>query len=492
MPPKRMTANPVKPARYRPGKPIAAEISSSEESDDEVEDQTETKLTASAPKATSFPAGSNNIANNLQKVDLNERRRQLAARAAEQQAETEAERLKEEEGFATEDSEQDGGEATESKSDSDSEPSGSESEESSSEEEAPRVLLRPTFIKKDKRKEAAAQQDGIKDKQELWKEEEARRKAKADAIVQEQLEKNALAHAAGKKAWDDDEVGEMDQVDDTDGVDPEAEKAAWKLRELRRVKRDREVIEASEKEREEVERRRNLSKEEREAEDREFLEKQKEEREDKGKMGFMQKYHHKGAFFQDDSKEQGLDRRDIMGGRFQDDVKDRSILPEFMQIRDMTKLGKKGRTKYKDLKSEDTGRWGTFDSRGSRAAAGGVDERFMPDRPEGRAGATGANASEIRERPKLVQGVTQGPKSSRSDGRSDQNQGNHYRPDGSDDERDEAYYGASRRSPRTRSPRYSSSPQRDRRVDDHNRRKRGRSPYYDRYEGDKRPKIDAR
>lgn len=349
MPPKRMTANPVKPARYRPGKPIAEEHSSEDEYETEDEEQEQTQqpqATVPPPKASSFPAEAAKIANNLRNVDLNERRRQAAAEEAARLEAQKLEREKEEEGFETEESE-------DAESNEGSEASESGSEESTSEDEAPRKLLRPIFIKKDKRNddESAATK---RTEDELWAEQEAERKAKANALIQEQLDRDAAARAAGKKDWDDDEDIDADEVDDTDDIDPEMERAAWKLRELKRVKRDREAIEEAEKEREEIERRRNLSKEEREAEDRVFLEQQKEEREGKGKMGYMQKYFHKGAFFQDDAKAEGLDRRDIMGSRYEDDVVNRELLPQYMQIRDMTRLGRKGRTKYKDLKTEDT------------------------------------------------------------------------------------------------------------------------------------------
>lgn len=358
--PKRMTANPVKPARYRPGKPTAEEPSSEEEQDDEDDP---TPGATPPPKATSFPSDATKIASNLKQVDLNERKRKAALEEAARMEAEKAARAKEEEGFVTEESGEE--ERTDDEEEEES-GSGSGSEESSSEEEAPKLHLRPTFIKKDKRTEGAMTA-ATKTEDEIWAEEEVRRKAKVDAMIQEQLEKNAAAQAAGKKNWDDDEDEGADYVDDTDGLDPEAERAGWKLRELKRVKRDREAIETAEKEREEIERRRNLSREEREAEDKEFLDQQKHERDSKGKMSYMQKYFHKGAFFQDDAtatkaQVDGLvddhRRRDIMGSRYQDDVTNRELLPQYMQVRDMAKLGRKGRTKYKDLKTEDTGRWG--------------------------------------------------------------------------------------------------------------------------------------
>ena len=535
MAPPRMTANPAKPARYRPGKAVAEEHSSEDEYETGEEEQAESRPAAAPPpKASSFPTDAAKIANNLRNVDLNERRRQAAA---EEAARLKAEKLvreKEEEGFETEESEEAG-------SSEDSEESGSGSEESSSEDEAPRELLKPKFIKKDKRKGG----DGpivAKTEDQLWADQEAERKATANALIQEQLDRDAEAKAAGKKDWDDDGDVEVEEVDDTDDIDPEMERAAWKLRELKRVKRDREAIEEAEKEREEVERRRNLSKDDREAEDNAFLEQQKEEREGKGKMGYMQKYFHKGAFFQDDAKAEGLDRRDIMGSRYQDDVVNRELLPQYMQIRDMTRLGRKGRTKYKDLKTEDTGRWGQYDDRGPRRD-NTLDERFQPDRDGGGSnGPSGANSTAVGQRRKAPQGAPTGPRMNAVEPEEEVKRGDRAQPAARKKERSPD--GGRRRSPRRRSHSWSRSspprreeyrkarrrsysrsrsppsrkesyrdqrrqsyrdqrrrsysrsrsppPRRNRDKDDRSRRKRSPSPYYDRYEGSKRHKINAR
>ncbi|KAL8710046.1 MAG: hypothetical protein Q9220_005317 [cf. Caloplaca sp. 1 TL-2023] len=405
MPPKRMTANPVKPARYRPGKPVAEDHSSEDEFETGDEDQNDEKApqqpAAPPPKASSFPAEAAKIANNLRNVDLSERKRQAAAAET---ARLEAERLareKEEEDYETQESEDE--ESSEGSGETES-----GSEESSSEDEAPRKLLRPTFIKKHQRKD----DDSVLKKKtddEIWAEQEAERKAKANAVIQQQLDRDAATRAAGKKDWDDDEEVDADEVDDRDDINPEMERAAWKLRELKRVKRDREAIEEAEREREEIERRRNLPEAERDAEDRAFLERQKEEREGKGTMGYMQKYFHKGAFFQDDAKAEGMDRRDIMGSRYQDDVVNRELLPQYMQIRDMTKLGRKGRTKYKDLKTEDTGRWGQYDDRGPKKDHT-LDERFQPDRDGGGNGPSGANSTAVAERRKVGENAPTAPR----------------------------------------------------------------------------------
>ncbi len=497
---KRMTANPVKPARYRPGKAVAEEPSSEEEDASEVEeDETQAPPSAQPPKASSFPSDATTISRNLKKVDLNERRRQAAADESARLEAEKAARAAEEEGFVTEESEEEEGSDDLSGSGGES-----ESEESSGEDETPKKLLRPTFIKKGQRKESTVAAD-TQDGEGTWEEEEAKRTAKADAMIQEQLEKDAAARAAGRKDWDDDELQDLEEVDDTDDIDPETERAAWKLRELKRVKREREVIEVAEKEREEIERRRNLSKEDREAEDKQFLEMQKEGREGKGKMGYMQKYFHKGAFFQSDAEAAGLDRRDIMGSRIQDDVVNRELLPEYMQIRDMTKLGRKSRTKYKDLKTEDTGKWGAFEGREKRAD-GTLDERFRPDREGSGRDASGANAAPVGERRRAPQGAPEGPR------RAPSNRGGSFVPnvkeDRDDGRRRQRSYSRSRSPPRRRERSYSRSPPRRRerrrsysysrspsprrdRYRDEGRRKRSLSPYGDCYASNKRRKVDV-
>lgn len=90
---------------------------------------------------------------------------------------------------------------------------------------------------------------------------------------------------------------EVPDVDDTDGLDPEGEFEAWRLRELARIKRDKEAEMQRELEREEVERRRALPEEQRLKEDMERAEKLRAEK-PKGQQKFLQKYWHKGAFHQ--------------------------------------------------------------------------------------------------------------------------------------------------------------------------------------------------
>ena len=90
---------------------------------------------------------------------------------------------------------------------------------------------------------------------------------------------------------------EIPDIDDTDGLEPEAEFEAWRLRELGRIKRDKEAEVQRELEREEIERRRALPEEQRLKEDMENAKRTRDEK-PKGKQMFLQKYWHKGAFYQ--------------------------------------------------------------------------------------------------------------------------------------------------------------------------------------------------
>ena len=90
---------------------------------------------------------------------------------------------------------------------------------------------------------------------------------------------------------------EIPDIDDTDGLDPEGEFEAWRIRELARIKRDKEAEAQREIEREEIERRRALPEEQRLKEDMENAKRTRDEK-PKGQQKFLQKYWHKGAFHQ--------------------------------------------------------------------------------------------------------------------------------------------------------------------------------------------------
>ena len=393
--PSRMTKNRVKDFRYRPGKAEVEDEEEEFESEEEEEDDDNataaSKTSAPAPKASTFPT-QKKLAIDLSKADQQKSTvPEVSTRKQPDEADLE--------GFETaSESEEEEGVNAEGSSEDDEEES-SEEEDSSSDDEPKKPMLAPKFISKAQRMKQQNAQP-VKSAEEIAAEEERRRKEKADEMLQAQMERDQAARAAGKKAWDDEDNIE-EEVDDTDGLDHEAEYAAWKLRELKRVRRDRLAIEEKEKEREEIERRRALTAEEREAEDKAYIAAQQDEQEGKGKMAYMQKYFHKGAFFQGDEEQdeevKAALNRDLAGARFEDETSSKEVLPEYMRIRDMSKLGKKGRTKYSDLKSEDTGRWGTYENK--KKDYNGLDDRFKPDDPrDGGSDRTGANAAPVGER----------------------------------------------------------------------------------------------
>lgn len=142
-------------------------------------------------------------------------------------------------------------------------------------------------------------------------------------------------------------LASLADVDTDDGADEEAEYEAWKLRELKRIKRDRDEREQMEKERLEVERLRNMTEEERRQEAR-LNPKLITNKASKGKYKFLQKYYHRGVFYLDEDDE--LYKRDFSAATL-DDHFDKTILPKVMQVKN---FGRSGRTKYTHLVDQDT------------------------------------------------------------------------------------------------------------------------------------------
>ncbi|KAK9475124.1 micro-fibrillar-associated protein 1, partial [Dipodascopsis tothii] len=228
---------------------------------------------------------------------------------------------------------------------SSSEDEGGSSDESS-EDETP-ALVRPVFIPKSKRGAASASPavEGPS-AAELAAEKERKKEATLQFIEDEvRREQAALARANIHEA---NAVEDVAGIDDTDDVDPAAELAAWKLRELRRVQRERDELAAAEAEREEIERRRNMDEDDKLREDLERVRQQREDKRSRGTIKFLQKYYHKGAFYQD----MDILKRDF-NGELEDDVRDKTLLPKAMQVRG-DQFGKRGRSKWTHLLAEDT------------------------------------------------------------------------------------------------------------------------------------------
>lgn len=137
-------------------------------------------------------------------------------------------------------------------------------------------------------------------------------------------------------------------IDDRDGLDEDAEYAAWKLRELKRIKRDREERETREREAADIERRRKMTDAEIQAEN--ARDKDANDATDKGQMRFLQKYYHKGVFYTDDDQVSAALKKDFTAPTL-DDQFDKSSLPAVMQVKN---FGRAGQTKYTHLADQDT------------------------------------------------------------------------------------------------------------------------------------------
>ncbi|KAI9445518.1 microfibrillar-associated protein MFAP1, Zn finger, CCHC type protein [Lactarius indigo] len=244
--------------------------------------------------------------------------------------------------------------------------SGQSSEyDSESEEEKPKVQFRPVFVPKwvfcncryslpvpctplvpidclTRRRGRVT----VAEKQSLAEDsEEAIRKKQAEAEQRKKESHDLVAESIRRELLEKEKEEEVIDVDDTDGLDPLTEFDAWRLRELARIKRDKEAEIAREEEREEVERRRAMPEEQRMREDLEHAKKLREEK-PKGQQVFLQKYWHKGAFHQDQDI---LKRHDFTEAT--ESTVDVSLLPGVMQVKN---FGKRGRTKYTHLLDQDT------------------------------------------------------------------------------------------------------------------------------------------
>lgn len=256
-----------------------------------------------------------------------ERRRQMLRQKVLQQQ-------KEEEVLAKEDEGQ--------QESSDSETSEYSEEESESEEEnEPR--LKPLFVRKrDRTTIIEKEKEVIKQKQI---EHETKKMAKERRRQTLRMVEDSVKQDLEKAKVDSNEPNINDVC--TDDENDEVEYEAWKLRELKRIKRDREEKEALEKEKIEIERLRNLTDEERRHEFR-VNPKLVTNKASKGKYKFLQKYFHRGAFYLDE--EDDLLKRDFSQATLEDHF-DKTILPKVMQVKN---FGRCGRTKYTHLVDQDT------------------------------------------------------------------------------------------------------------------------------------------
>jgi microfibrillar-associated protein 1 len=277
-----------------------------------------------------------------------------------------------------------------SESSSEEEEEDSEEEESSSESDAP-VLVKPTFISKAKRGQAAAGKSVVAaNTKPAITDAAAAAKRKEQTLA---LAEHSLQHQADLEALLQQTTAldaELAKIDDTDETDAAAERAAWRLRELARLQRDREALVERERAREELETlREGTTEQQREAEA--IARRQKEQEKEKAKKkatedqssgNYMQRYYHKGAFFQED---EFIKNRDFSGA-VEDDYRDKRVLPKALQARTSGEVGLRGRSKYRSLAEEDTSRGALWDvaTRGPRPRDRVAGDRDRDDKWDGR------------------------------------------------------------------------------------------------------------
>ncbi|GAU39508.1 hypothetical protein TSUD_68720 [Trifolium subterraneum] len=230
----------------------------------------------------------------------------------------------------------------------------SEYETDSDEEYTGVAMVKPVFVPKSER-------DTIAERERLEAEEEALEEGRKRRLEERRIETKQLVVEEIRKDQEIQKNIELEaniaDVDTDDEINEAEEYEAWKVREISRIKRDREDREALLKEKEEIERVRNMTEEER----REWERKNpKPSQSSKQKWRFMQKYYHKGAFFQSNPDDRaatvGTDNifaRDFSAPTGEDKM-DKTILPKVMQVKH---FGRSGRTKWSHLVNEDTTDW---------------------------------------------------------------------------------------------------------------------------------------
>lgn len=262
-----------------------------------------------------------------------------------------------------------------------------ESEESETKTEP---LLKPIFVPK--RARTTISTDAAADQHQLELDAEA--KAEAEAAVRRK-EAHDLAAAAIKRQLAEQEYQDTHQtdVDDTDGLDPEAEFQAWRERELARLRRDHEAILAKQRAQQEIDAFKSLPEAEKERLGRErAAQLRAEKKEQRGNPAFLQKYYHKGSFFQD----MDILKRDYTEKTSKD--VDISKLPKMMQVRG---YGEKGRSKWTHLANEDTSKGAMRldvlqgGSKGCFRCGGPHLRKDCPEAGGKAEGGSGANSSKV-------------------------------------------------------------------------------------------------
>lgn len=222
-----------------------------------------------------------------------------------------------------------------------SEEESSEDEDvSGSEDDDVGPRLKPVFVRK---KDRITIQE--KEKAQKERDQEHEKKRLANERRQQTLEivKAELKREVEAAKPSTDPIDLVNSDDDND----EEEFEEWKAREIKRIKKYRDEKEAIDKEKQEVEKYRNLNEEEKKQELKQnpkFV----TNKAAKGKYRFLQKYYHRGVFYLD--HEDTIFKRDYSAPTLEDHF-NKTVLPKVMQVKN---FGRSGRTKYTHLVDQDT------------------------------------------------------------------------------------------------------------------------------------------
>ncbi|RWS27282.1 microfibrillar-associated protein 1-like protein [Leptotrombidium deliense] len=222
----------------------------------------------------------------------------------------------------------------------------SEYEEYTDSEEDALPRLKPVFVRKKDRliiKDREKEDMKVREKEIEAKYMAEERRRQALKIIEEENRRELQE----KEDKEDEQLLASIAAINTDDENEEAAYETWKLRELKRVKRDKDEREALLKEKMDVERIHAMTEEERQAEFRNNP-KLVTNKQAKGKYRYLQKYFHRGAFFLDEEDE--VFKRDFAEPTLEDHF-DKTVLPKVMQVKN---FGRSGRTKYTHLVDQDT------------------------------------------------------------------------------------------------------------------------------------------
>ena len=228
---------------------------------------------------------------------------------------------------------------------------------------APR-LLKPVFVPRGAR-DTAAERDAAAAEEEAAEAAAAARavarKAEARALVAAVVAADEAAVAAANAPTGDG----ADVVTDDDALDPDAEFAAWKVRELSRLQREADIVTADEAAAAERAALASMTEAERAARAAAIKADRDAAKAPRVRTGPMERYHHRGAFYQagadappgvgagggDYGVAAAVAARDAAAAAAGPASSSRSSLPKVMQVRN---FGRAGQSKHTRLADQDT------------------------------------------------------------------------------------------------------------------------------------------